>query len=338
MKKTLAVAAALVSLWSAAAAAEDYPELRLRYASHVPENNSVSEVDKFFARRLAERSGGKINVDFYWNRALGKQQEMLALISAGALDFTTLETAQYGETPLVGFMNALPMTHYDAGDLVQLSRELYETSQPIQEEMESIGAKMLWVRHLPHYQLLCTKPFETIADFRGAKLRAYGAYVPIMWQAIGANAVNIVASELYDGLSKGTFDCAYLPPAFLADYKLYEPAKYLIDIPFGMIEFAPTLVPISVWDSWPINVQQLMIEVSKETEAFGLQHIEESAGKAVDLMLENGVTIVKFKETEQLRNLVPDMVEAWLQRQESEGRGEDAKQIVATARAKMKGQ
>jgi TRAP-type C4-dicarboxylate transport system substrate-binding protein len=311
--------------------------MRLRYASHVPEYNSVSEVDKFFADKLLERSNGKIKVDFYWNRAIGKQQEMLALISAGALDFTTLETAQYGETPLIGFMNALPMTHYDAKKLVELSRELYETSEPIQKEMETVGAKALWVRHLPNYQLICTKPYETIADFRGAKLRAYGAYVPVMWQAMGANAVNIVASELYDGLSKGTFDCAYLPPAFLVDYKLYEPAKYLIDIPFGMIEFAPTLVPTTVWDSWPAEVQQLMLDVSKETEAFGLRYIEENAGKSIDFMVQNGVTVVEFKELDQLRKLVPDMLTVWEERQTQEGRGEAARSIVATARANLAG-
>lgn len=333
-----AIVVALTSFASAASSqGADYPAMRLKYASHVPANNAVSEVDKFFANRVRERSGGKIVIDFYWNRALGKQQEMLPLISAGVLDFTTLETAQYGETPLLGFMNALPLTHYDAPKLIELSRALYESSPPIQVELKRVGARALWVRHLPNYQLLCRKPFETLADLKGAKLRSYGAYVPVMWQAIGANAVNVVASELYDGLSKGTFDCAYLPPPFLVDYKLYEPAKYLIDVPFGMIEFAPTLVPTAVWDKWPESVRRLMTEVSRETEEFGIRHIEASADQLTDFMVKNGVQVVRFKDTDQLRRQVPNMLDVWMAKQKDAGRGAAAEQIVALARSRIVG-
>jgi TRAP-type C4-dicarboxylate transport system substrate-binding protein len=335
MKRFLLTTAAVLAMAAlpASGQAQDVPALKLKYASHVPGNNVVSEVDKFFVERLKEKSGGRIQAEIFWNRALGKQQEMLPLISAGALDFTTLETAQYGETPLIGFMNALPLVHFDARKLVDLSRKLYETSPGIQAEMKRVGAKALWVRHLPNYQLLCRKPFETIAELKGAKLRSYGAYVPVMWQAMGANAVNVVASELYDGLSKGTFDCAYLPPAFLTDYKLYEPAKYLIDIPLGMIEFAPTLVPTVVWERWPESVRKIMMEASRETEEFGVRHIEANSGEAIALMQKNGVKVVAFRETEQLRKLVPNMLDVWLQKQKEGGRGAAAEQIVALARA-----
>lgn len=329
---SLAAGLTLAGLGSAVVG-QEVPTLRLKYASHVPANNVVSEVDRYFVERVREKSGGKIQIEMYWNRALGKQQEMLPLISAGAVDFTTLETAQYGETPLIGFMNALPLVHYDARKLVALSRALYEGSPAIKREMERIGARELWVRHLPNYQLLCRKPYETIAELKGAKLRSYGAYVPVMWQALGANAVNVVASELYDGLAKGTFDCAYLPPAFLVDYKLYEPAKYLIDIPFGMIEFAPTLVPTTVWERWPESVRKIMIEASREAEDFGIKHIEANSGEALALMERNGVKLVKFKETEQLRRMVPEMLGVWLQKQKEAGRGAAAEQIVATARS-----
>lgn len=335
MKQVLlaAVAAVWVFTQGRGASAQEFPNLKLKYASHVPGNNVVSEVDKFFVERVKEKSSGRIQIEIFWNRALGKQQEMLPLISAGALDFTTLETAQYGETPLIGFMNALPLVHFDARRLVALSRKLYDTSPGIQAEMKRVGAKALWVRHLPNYQLLCRKSFETIAELKGAKLRSYGAYVPVMWQSLGANAVNVVASELYDGLSKGTFDCAYLPPAFLTDYKLYEPAKFLIDVPFGMIEFAPTLVPTVVWDRWPENVRRLMEEVARETEEFSVRHIEANSGDAIALMQKNGVKVVAFKETEQLRKLVPNMLDVWLQKQKEGGRGAAAEQIVEMARA-----
>jgi TRAP-type C4-dicarboxylate transport system substrate-binding protein len=326
------VASSLIVAGAAPSAAQDYPELRLRYATHVPEDNIVSESDKFFARKVEELSGGDIKVDVYWNRAIGKQQEMLPMISAGAVDFTTLETAQYGETPLMGFMNTIYPVHRDAAKLVEMSNWLYQNSAGIRGELERIGARPLFVRHLPSYHLLCSKPFRTINDFKGAKLRAFGAYVPLMWQSLGATAVNVVTTEMYDGLDKGVFDCTFLPAPFLHNLKLYEVAKYLIDIEFGMIEFAPTLVPTVNWDSWPENVQELLTAVAEETEQFALQHTQAKSGASVQALLDEGVELVEFPEAEKLLANLPDLMAAWEERQASEGRGEAAKEIVSYAR------
>jgi TRAP-type C4-dicarboxylate transport system substrate-binding protein len=263
---------------------------------------------------------------------LGKQQEMLPLISAGAVDFTTLETAQYGETPLMGFMNTIYPIHRNAAKLVEMSNWLYANSSGIRDELDRIGARVLFVRHLPSYYLLCSKPFRTIEDFKGARLRAFGAYVPVMWQSLGANAVNVVTTEMYDGLDKGTFDCAFLPVAFLHNLKLHEVARYLIDIPFGMIEFAPTLVPEVVWESWPANVQDLIGRAADETEAFALENTEAKSGDAVEALLAEGVELVPFPEAEELLAGLPDLMSAWEERQAAEGRAEAALQIVHYAR------
>jgi TRAP-type C4-dicarboxylate transport system substrate-binding protein len=331
----LAVAVALGATGLGSAKAQDYPAMRLKYASHVPGNNVVSEVDKFFAEELKKRSGGKLVVDFYWNRALGKVSEMLPLIAAGAVDFTTLEPPQYSETQLAAFL-ATPMAFYDAKQVVGLGEYLYTEKTPVRAELERVGARNIWTRHLPNYKLLCRKPYRTMADFKGAKLRSFGAYVPIMWQAMGANAVNVIASELYEGLSKGTFDCAFLPPAFHVDYKLYEPAKYLIDFDFGMIVFGPMLVPTVVWDRWPESVRKLVTEISKDTQEFSIKHIEENSDQAIALMLRNGAQLVKFEEPDALRKAVPNMIDAWLQKQKDAGRGAEAAEIVDIARGRFR--
>ena len=248
MIRSAALALCALSL-TVSANAQEFPESPLRMAVPGPNNDAAAAADLFFANKVEELSGGKAKVDVYFNRQLGKQQEMLPLLEAGAIDFVALETAQIGELPLVGFGNALPMVHFDAERLLKLSRGLYETSVPIKQEEEGIGAKLIFTRHLPHYKLLCREPYDTLSKLNGKKLRSYGAYVPLMWQSIGATGVNIVSTELYDSLSKGALDCAYLPVAALRSFKLFEVARFLIDMEFGMIEFLPVFVSTSVWES-----------------------------------------------------------------------------------------
>ncbi len=334
MQRRTLLLASLAPL-AAPAIAQDYPSLRLRYASHVPENNVVSESDKFFASEVHRRSKGRVQVDMYWNRALARQQEMLPLISAGAVDLTTLETAQYGETPLMGFMNTIFPTFQDGRTLVEMSNWLYANSTGIRAELNRIGARVLFVRHLPHYHLLCRRPIRTAEEFRGARLRSFGAYVPVMWRSLGANAVNVVTTEMYDGLSKGTFDCTFLPAPFLANLRLGEVARYLVDVPFGMIEFAPTLVPNVVWNRWPASVRQLLTEVAAETEQFAIEKTDAESAEAVRELQRQGVEIVPFAGREEMLRNLPDLMTAWLGRQRAEGRGAAAEQIVTYARQRL---
>ena len=323
---------ALGAVMACACASAGAQELTLKYAVHVPDGNVISEGNQHFADRVEALSDGRIGVDMYWNRALGKQQEMLPLITAGAIDLTTLETAQYGETPLMGFMNTIFPVQRDGQRLVEMSEWLYANSDGIQGELERIGARPLFVQHLPHYYLLCSKPFDSIDDFEGAKLRAFGAYVPVMWQSLGANAVNVVTNEMYDGLDKGVFDCTFLPAPFLASLKLDEVAKFLIDIPFGMIEFAPTLVPTIRWDAWDEDTRAVLEKAAAETEAFSLENTNAKADEAIEQLVANGVEIVEFEEADELLASLPDLMESWLERQRDEGRGEAAEQIVEYAR------
>lgn len=327
--------AAAISVLAATPAVGQIEEQTLRYAVHVPQNNVVSDSDTFFAEKIEELTEGKVQVDIYWNRALGRQAEMLPLIAAGAVDFSTLETGQYGETPVVGFGNSLPMTFFDAEELVAISRGLYEEVAPIQEEMERIGAKMIWVRHLPNYRLVCREPYTTMSDLEGRKLRSYGAYVPVMWEAIGANAVNVVATEIYDSLSKGVIDCAYLPIPFLSSYKLHEPAPYLLDMDLGMIEYAPTLVPTVVWDSWSPEFQEIVLEAGRQAEAFAIQQTKENTDAMEEAMVADGAIPTVFEEQEAFRAAVPDMIEEWAKRQRDQGRPEAADAVSSYVRGHM---
>jgi TRAP-type transport system periplasmic protein len=333
--KSFALAAVAALTFGYEAVAQEFPSLKLRYNIHVPENNVVSESDKFFAEEVRKRTNGRVNIELYWNRAIARQQEVLPLLSAGAIDLSTLETAQYGETPLMGFMNTIFPIHQDARKLIGMSKWLYENSTGIKGELQRIGAQPLYVRHLPNYYLLCRKPFRTIEEFKGAKLRSFGAYVPVMWRALGANAVNVVTTEMYDGLSKGTFDCTFLPSPFLHSLKLYEVGKYLIDVPLGMIEFAPTLMSSTVWNKLPENVRKVLTEAAAETEQFALKKTEAEGDEAIKLLVAAGVERVAFPQKDELIKMLPDLMGAWLDRQKAEGRGPAAEQIVTYARQQL---
>lgn len=332
LAKSLLGAVAAVFLGGSAAGAGDIPPMDLKYASVLPQGNAVSDVDEYFVKKLDELSAGKIKAQIFWTRALGKADEMLPMIEAGAVDFTMLETGQYSETPFLGMMNALPMAHFDAVEVVRTAYDLYENSEAVKKELETIGARIALVRPSPGYYLLCKTSIESLADFRGKKLRAYGPYVPLMWEALGAVPVNVPSNELYEALDKGVIDCAYLPPSFLAAFKLHEVAKNFIDFSFGNIELAPIVVPTAVWERWPAEIQAIVEKAADDAEAWGADHIARNAADSIGVMVAGGARKVALKDADSVAAAIPDMIDVWVKRQTESGRGEQAALVAAQVR------
>ncbi|MGR3538641.1 MAG: TRAP transporter substrate-binding protein DctP [Pseudooceanicola nanhaiensis] len=308
------------------------PQITAKYASVLPKGNAISDVDEYFAKRLEDLSGGKFKAEIYWTRALGKADEMLTLIEAGAIDFTMLETGQYSETQFAGVTNALPMVFFDAGQVVDTAKKVLATDA-VQKELSMIGGRVQLVRPSPGYYLLCKEPIRTLSDFKGKKLRTYGAYVPLMWEALGAVPVNVASNELYEALDKGIIDCAYLPPSFLAAFKLHEVAKNLIDYSFGMIELAPIVTPTAVWDSWSPEVQAIVRQAASEAETWGMEHIQQNAADSVQTMISGGAQLVAIEDPQAVADAIPDMIDIWVKKQEGAGKGAEAAEVASVIRA-----
>jgi TRAP-type transport system periplasmic protein len=224
------------------------------------------------------------------------------------------------------------MVYFNAQRLVDFSGSLYEKSSGYKQEFDAVGIKKIYTRHLPNYRLLCKKPIRNLEAFRGVKLRTYGSYVPILFESLGAIPVTVNASEQYAALEKGDIDCAYLPPALHMDWKLHEIAKYMIDIPFGMIEFGPVVVSQKKWNSWPPETQRLIMEVAKDTEKWAFAKTEMYADLAVAKMIVSGVQIIDFKGKTEMRKRLPDMWSIWLARQKAAGKSVAAEEILVFAK------
>src|SRR3546814_607301 len=123
------------------------------------------------------------------------------------------------------------------------------------DEMARNHVKPSFWHGLDGYRPLCTKKLESTADFQGRRMRGFGEYYPVMWSALQSTSVNIMPAELYEGLMRGTIDCAFWAYDSLYAGKLYEVAKYTTNIDFGAQVNYPLVVSLKHWDKWPQSVK-----------------------------------------------------------------------------------
>jgi len=323
-----------LALLPGATKAEEYPELNLRFALYISNSIPQAKIFQWWGDELKKRSGGKINIEFFWSQSLGKSTELLELVNSGAVSLSAPAPAYYAsKLPLVN-VHQLPMI-FPTNASAQLAAEDILKVAGVQEEHARNNIVPVMWSSLPIYHVLCNKEIRTLADFKGAKMRSYGEYVPRMWEALGAVSVTVLAPEIYEGLQRGNIDCSYLPDDFAYAYKLHEVAKYFITANFGAITAWPIYVNADQWKGWPDNVKKLFTEVGAEAAERDRNEIRASGDAAREKMLASGMIEVAFDKQADLEAAVPDFIEVWVGEMEKRGLGDAAREVASLVRKRV---
>lgn len=333
--KTLMLAATVAALSGSAAAAQDIPEMKLRYSAHVPEAIYLSKVDVTFTKEITEKSGGKVTFEHFWSNALGGEAEMAQMVGVEAVDIATIVTGNNPSLlPLSGVTNAVPFVFFDDVSVVEATHELFYGNEAVKAELAAANLKPLIIRHLPEYRLLCRMPVKTIEDLKGKKVRTYGAFVPQMFVALGAVPVTVLPLEMNEALERGTVDCIYLTYGTFQAFKLYKAAKYLINVNFGTINAYTTFTAQSKWEAWPESLKTIVSEAAGNAEKMSLEISKVADENALKAMLADGAELVTFEDQEKLSQALPDMLDLWSAKMAEQGKAEQAKQIVDMLRSR----
>lgn len=322
-----AVAAALGL--TAGASAQDYPSITFKHATGFPKALYMEQPAEYFADELEKRSGGKMKVQLFYSGALGKANEILDLVSSGAIDMGSLVQGYFTSAlPFAAMTNSLPMTFFDPAQAMYAAIEAEKTNKSQIDELTRNNFKPLVYRYLPNYKLICTKPVRTMADLAQLKVRTFGNYMPKMFAAINVTPVNVLPTDNYEALKRGSMDCSYLTNANFIAYKLHEVAKYIIDVKFGGINAYFLAMNLDKFNSMSPDAQKLLVQVGADATKFAADQTEKIEAEALETMLSEGAELIKFEEQDKLIAAVPDMVNLWIETMAGQGLGDEARQYA----------
>lgn len=87
----------------------------------------------------------------------------------------------------------------------------------------------------PAYVMFCNDPVTTQDAVKGKRLRISGAPWARWSRAFDAQPVALPVGEIYEALSQGVVDCAFLSPTELTNFNLIEVVRNItIDVPGGL--------------------------------------------------------------------------------------------------------
>ncbi len=263
----------------------------LKLAHALDRGHSVHMGMEHMAKRVKEKSEGKMRLDIYPSGQLGSERENVEMLQIGSLAITKVSAAiMEGFAPSYRILG-LPYIFTNR----QHTHRVLDSD--IGREILSDGEKF-WLRGLTFYDAgsrsfyTKDKPIEHPDDLRGLKIRVMQSPSAVnMIRAFGGSPTPISWGELYTALQGGVVDGAENnPPSFYLSHH-YEVCRYYSINEHSTI---PDILLIStkIWNTLTEQEQQWLQEAADESAIYQRKLWEESENLSLERLREAGVTIL----------------------------------------------
>ncbi len=267
-----------------------YAKKTLRLGHSLAKGHPVDVSLELFARLVAEKSKGEIEIKVFPAGQLGQQRELIEQLQNGALDF-----AQANASPLGAFDEA-----YGVFDMPFLFRDKAHFFSVVDgplgvEILEASKAKgFVGIAYFDNgtRSIYAKKPVKTPEDLKGLKIRVQpGPVATRMVNLLGAAATPMAWGELYTALQSGVVDGAENNVTALTLAKHGEVMKFYsrnehTRVPDVVLVATATLAKLNA-DEQEI-VRQAAREAAKVHNANWQKELDKAEGDAVKM----GVTFV----------------------------------------------
>lgn len=219
MRLTTTIATAALSLWAAAAVAEE-----LSFANFMPAGHPyVAGAFQPFADMVAEKTGGEVTVRVYSGGELGpgpveqynRAVDGVADFAIGLPGYTASSFPMTLTAELPGVLNTVTGTA-DLWNHIGLVSDDYRRVQLV--SLWSSAPNVLYTRDVA---------VQSPADVKGMNIRVPSRNAGLQVEAWGANPVSMPVTEIYNAMQTGVIDGAMIDTTATKAFRLGEVATFL---------------------------------------------------------------------------------------------------------------
>jgi TRAP-type C4-dicarboxylate transport system substrate-binding protein len=221
---------------------------------------AVSQYTKFeqpfWTQQVPIITQGRVQAEIHpFDRSGLPGQEMLQLMRLGVVPFGTALLAQVsGDEPELNAVD-LPTLNPDMAALHR-TVELYRSH--LQDTLQQkYGIELLGIYAYPAQVLFCARPFATLKDLAGRKVRTSSVGQSEMMSALGAIPIVIPFADMVNAIKTGVADCAITGTMSGGEVGLPEVTAYIspMAISWGLSFFGANKL---AWDQLPQDIRDTL--------------------------------------------------------------------------------
>jgi len=309
--KSMGATLALSLVLTTAAAAQT----TIRYAHVGSEGDIQYWYGEEFAKRVNERSNGRLRVQVFPNSQLGGAQETVDGVRSGAIPLAHHEFASLANLmPEMGAF-AAPFIYRDGAHAMAATDP---QKSEIMKEMGERLAKEANVRIIGRLyrgarQMTAKKPIYSPADLSGERFRG----VPLkLWtsmiKGMGAIPTPVEVAELPTALMTGMVIGQENPLTMINANRLYEVQTHVM-LTAHMQNVLPVFINERFWQSLPEEDRALLLQVAAEVGEETLALGQKAEVELIDVLKGKGMTFITEKDglkVDEFRKAVTAQVSA----------------------------
>lgn len=275
----------------------------MKWADGQGPTHTTVKMAENLAKAVAERSGGRIELQVYSAGQLGSARDTIEGVSLGIHEAVVEGPAMIAQfVPSIGVTEA-PYVWRDVDHMTKVfAGPIGEAFN--QELIKKSNMRILGVTYYGTRQLTTTvKEVRHVEDMKNLKIRVpeNDIYVAMM-DAWGAKATPSSFSELYLALKQGVVDGQENPIPTIDSAKFNEIQKYLV-LTQHVINPRVLLVNESFWQGMPQELRDIFMEELVKAIAWNNKTILEQEGELIDKLAASGMTVIR-PDVEEFRKPV----------------------------------
>ena len=313
----------------AAATVANAQEFRLNWGHYLP-NSPFVDVEKEFVKAVEERTDGRVKFNVVYSGGLGAGNELLTLVSRGAIDLGSIVPGYFADELLFSKALQIPFIFETTSEAIEVANYSYENLPVFANELKELNVRRLFHQPLGEYYTVgASDDCKTMEGLQGKKIRTFGSDIPKMMTAVGAVPLSMGSGEQYEALERGTLDYGYVNLGNIEAYRLYEPGPNMCGPSLAMVGHM-IVINEKRWQSLPEDIRTIILEESKLASDKYVASVNQSEIAATERMAANGANIINITDTylADWRAATPDLLQQWVEELTAAGKGEQAAAVA----------
>ena len=283
---------------------------------------------KYFTTPMMERlkadpAAKGLEFEYYPAEQLGKAKDMLSLTQSGLVDIAYVGPGFVSDKMPLSVVAELPLPYTGS---CQATLAYWSLAKPggllDKKEFAPNGVRLLFTIVLPPYQVITRKPFSTLADIEGMKIRASGSAKELLLKKLKAVPVLMPTPEVYESLSRGTIDGVLFPFNSLAPYEIDKLSKTgTIGSNFGSY-VANWVISEKRYQSLPPALQKDLSAMGDELTHSVCKKVEQDEAGDIEKTRAAGVKLTPLSpaDAQTLHRVAAEVATEWAQNLDRRGK------------------
>ncbi len=333
--KTAIAVAAVLSI----AAAQAQTTTKIKIADSFPVGHYLPKyiTTPMIERLKANPAAKGIEFEYYPAEQMGKAKDFLSLVQSGVIDIAYVAPGFVSDKMPLSVVSELPL---DFSGSCQATMAYWNLAKPggllDKKEFAPNGVRLLFTIVLPPYQIITRKPFASLKDIEGMKIRASGSAKELVIKKLKATPVLMPTPDVYESLSRGTIDGVLFPFNSLAPYEIHKLSKTgTIGENFGTF-VANWVISEKRFQSLPPAVQQDLTAMGEQLTKAACTQVEKDEAGDIEKVKAAGVKLTPLSAADHatVATVMQDVAKDWADTLDK--RGKSGTEVLNAFKAGLK--